>query len=195
MSNAQEYSITRTRATWKPRVDARDLPFFANGDGNVFLGVSGDQPASYTGSGRTLVGMPPYLGLLEGPAPSGLTRPKLVPCDQLPEEVSIDYRIDGGFNNNCVVASWSVSAESGCEVEWMCLKTFTGMQLKYVMPKKRPPLVFALGDEDAFAYCDKKPCDECAFRCKNGFVLYVGVRNLGIVAAPLDRISSLNLKK
>ena len=26
MSDAQKYSITRTRATWKPRVDARDLP-------------------------------------------------------------------------------------------------------------------------------------------------------------------------
>lgn len=195
MSDAQKYSITRTRATWKPRVDARDLPFFTDEDGNVLVGVSGDQPASYTGSGRTLVGMPPYLSLLEDPAPSGLARPKLLTCDQLPEGMSVDYRIDGGFNNNCVVASWSIPKESGYEVAWMCLKTFTGMQLKYVMPKKRPPLVFALGDEDAFAYCDKKPCDECAFRCKNGFVLYTGVRGLGIIAVPLDRISSLNLKK
>ena len=41
---------------------------------------------------------------------------------------------------------------------WFGLKTFTGMQHKYVTPKKWPPVVFALADEDAFAYCDKNPC-------------------------------------
>ena len=56
----QQYSITRTRATWKPRVAADDLPFVKDAAGNVLVALNGDAEASYTGTGRTLVGQPPY---------------------------------------------------------------------------------------------------------------------------------------
>ena len=51
----QQYSITRTRATWKPRVAADDLPFVKDSAGNVLVALNGDAEASYTGTGRTLV--------------------------------------------------------------------------------------------------------------------------------------------
>ena len=56
----QKYTITRTRATWKPRVTDADMPFFTDKDGNTLVALSGDAGAVYTGTGRTLVGEPPY---------------------------------------------------------------------------------------------------------------------------------------
>ena len=60
------------------------------------------------------------------------------------------------------------------------------MQHKYVTPKKWPPVVFALADEDAFAYCDKNPCVQCTFRCKREFEIYAYVENIGMVVKHLD---------
>ena len=59
----QKYTITRTRATWKPRVTDADMPFFTDKDGNTLVALSGDADAEYTGTGRTLVGEPPYAHL------------------------------------------------------------------------------------------------------------------------------------
>lgn len=42
----QQYSITRTRATWKPRVAADDLPFVKDKAGNVLVALNGDAEAS-----------------------------------------------------------------------------------------------------------------------------------------------------
>lgn len=56
--------------------------------------------------------------------------------------------------------------------------------------KKWPPIVFALADEDAFAYCDKNPCVECTFRCKRGMEIYAYVDNIGLVILPLDRMEA-----
>ena len=88
---------------------------------------------------------------------------------------------------------WKIADKTKYQITWVALKTFTGMQLKYVMPKKFPPLLFALADEDAFAYCNKIPCEECAFRCKSGFVFYANIKGLGIVRMSMDRISMLNM--
>ena len=55
------------------------------------------------------------------------------------------------------------------------------------MPKKRSPLVFALADEDAYAYCDEDPCLECIFMCKRGFVFLAYVEGFGLVRLPLER--------
>ncbi len=55
----QKYTITRTRATWKPRVTDADMPFFTDKDGNTLVALSGDADAVYTGTGRTLVENPP----------------------------------------------------------------------------------------------------------------------------------------
>lgn len=190
----QEYSITRTRSTWKPRVTNADIPFFETENGIVLLGVSGDSPANYSGTGRTLIANLPYDSIpsafLESPK-----RAETIQADELPDEIRLDYRFDGGFNNNVLVFSWNIEEDSRYQMEWACLKTFTGMQMKYVLPDKKPPLIFAFADEDAFVYCDKKPCDECAFRCKSGFVLYAKITGLGIVRMSCDRISSLKLDK
>ena len=118
-----------------------------------------------------------------------------VDADELPEGVVFDYHIDGGFNNNAVIVTWKIQDASRYRIRWVALKTFTGMQLKYIMPKKFPPLVFALAAEDAFSYCNKIPCEECAFRCKSGFELYALIEGIGIVKRSMDRISMLNLDK
>lgn len=190
----QQYSITRTRATWKPRVAADDLPFVKDSARNVLVALNGDAEASYTGTGRTLVGQPPYT-CLNDDAGTENEHMTFVDVDELPEGVVFDYHIDGGFNNNAVIVTWKIQDPSRYRIRWVALKTFTGMQLKYIMPKKFPPLVFALAAEDAFAYCNKIPCEECAFRCKSGFELYALIEGIGIVKRSMDRISMLNLDK
>lgn len=74
--------------------------------------------------------------------------------------------------------------------EWIYLKTFTGGYLKYIAEGKRPPMVFALADTDAFAYCDEDPCLECVFRCKRGFILYVYGKRAGLIEVPLDKMNA-----
>lgn len=101
---------------------------------------------------------------------------------------SIDYKITGGYNDNAVQVFWT--AENSTEKpEWIFLKTFTGGYMKYIFDKKRQPMVFALADMDAFAYCDKDPCLECTFRCKRGFVIYVYSDQAGLIEVRLDRMS------
>ena len=192
----QEYSKTRTRATWKPRVTAEDLPFFEDEDSRtVFLGVAGATDVYQTGTGRTLVAELPYAHLDPAVENAQPKKMGLIDENDLPEGISMTYRIDGGFNNNCILFSWTIAKNAPYELSWVALKTFTGIQMKYVLPKKRSPLVFALADEDAFAYCNKIPCEECAFRCKSGFAIYASFKGLGIVRMPLDRISMLNLEQ
>jgi hypothetical protein len=100
---------------------------------------------------------------------------------------SMSYRIVGGYNDNAVQVFFHM--EKGYELEWLYLRTFTGGYMKYIMPGKRPPCVFALADEDAFSYCDESPCLECTFWCKRGFVVYGYVKGLGLVEMPLDQVS------
>ena len=190
----QKYTITRTRATWKPRVTDADMPFFTDKDGNTLVALSGDADAVYTGTGRTLVGEPPYAHLNDA-VESNNDPIGFIEVEDLPEGIELDYQISGGFNNNAVIVTWKIQDPSRYRIRWVALKTFTGMQLKYIMPKKFPPLVFALAAEDAFAYCNKIPCEECAFRCKSGFELYALIEGIGIVKRSMDRISMLNLDK
>ena len=56
--------------------------------------------------------------------------------------------------------------------------------------EKRPPMVFALADTDAFAYCDEDPCLECVFRCKRGFIIYVFDERAGLIEVPLDKMNA-----
>lgn len=189
-----EFSLTRTRATWKPRVTEADLPFFQDDAGNTLLGVAGTTEAFTSGTGRSLVHELPYSTLETGDGALPSAAPLLSRAD-LPEGVRLDYQINGGFNNNVVKVIWDVDRGVECRVEWAALKTFTGFQLKYATPKKRSPLVFALADEDAFQYCNKAPCEECTFKCKLGFVAYVKIAGLGIVRMPLERVSLLPLSR
>lgn len=190
----QEYSITRTRATWKPRVANIDLPFMADEAGNTLVALSGDAEASFSGTGRTLIGEPPYTRLNDTSATANQDIALIEEAD-LPEGVSIDYQINGGYNNNAIYFKWKIADKSKYQLTWVALKTFTGMQLKYVMPKKSSPLLFALADEDAFVYCNKIPCEECSFRCKSGFVFYANIKGLGIVRKSVDRISMVDMSQ
>lgn len=109
-----------------------------------------------------------------------------IPVAELPREMELDYKIVGSFNENAVQVFWN---EAGYRPEWLYLKTFTGGQIKYLSDKKHPPVVFALADEDAYAYCDKDPCVECTFRCKRGFVLYGWSTSIGLAKLPLERMA------
>lgn len=190
----QQYTITRTRATWKPRVTDADLPFFIDEAGNTLLALSGDTEASYSGTGRTLVGEPPFAHINDA-SETHNTAAEIVDAADLPEGIEVDYQINGGFNNNAIYFKWHIADRQKYQLTWVALKTFTGMQLKYVMPKKYSPLLFALADEDAFVYCNKTPCEECAFRCKSGFVFYANIKGLGIVRLSVDRISMLDMSQ
>ena len=150
------YSVTRTKATWKPRVIDVDPPVFrCPVCGAVLLGVAGRKAAAFSGTGRTLVGEPPYAHLDAAPSCCGRAMEQLeaTAAAELPPGIVLDYAIVGGYNNNAVKLVWDID-RPGCSLAWAALKTFTGVQLSYVMPKKRSPLVFALADEDAYAYCD-----------------------------------------
>lgn len=185
-----EYRITRSRDTWKPRVCEEDIPFFQNeNSAEVFVGIGNGECVSYSGSGRSLIAELPYASTRNTHVGEGVKELPFLSLDELPQGIELSYRIDGGFNNNCLVVFWNTKPNTPYEIEWVCLKTFTGMQLKYPLPKKRPQLIFAFAQEDAFSYCDKTPCEECMFKCKSGFAAYVSVRNLGIVKMPIDRVS------
>lgn len=101
----------------------------------------------------------------------------------------ITYQITGGYNDNAVKVSWKAASPDWVP-EWIYLKTFTGGYLKYVSASKRSPMVFALADTDAFAYCDEDPCLECVFRCKRGFEIYVYGKQMGLVRVPLDKMNA-----
>ncbi|MEA4896081.1 MAG: hypothetical protein VB064_12605 [Oscillospiraceae bacterium] len=105
------------------------------------------------------------------------------PAEDLPSGIGLTYDIVGGLNENCVRVFW----EGKCP-DWLFLETFTGWQ--HMDIKKRPPAVFALAGEDAYAYCDKDPCEKCSFRCKNGFVLYAWYEGEGLYSLPLNQIAA-----
>lgn len=127
----------------------------------------------------------------------------LIPSEEAAEAMGLSYEITGGYNDNAVKVYWrppakgvslSVSSLSpaasvgGLKPRWIYLKTFTGGYLKYTGEQKKPPLVFALADTDAFAYCDEDPCLECVFRCKRGFVIYGYSEEAGLAELPLDKM-------
>ncbi len=104
----------------------------------------------------------------------------LLEAKPAPEEFS--YQIVGGFNNNAVVVHWREQKPA-----WIALKTFVGMYFKIVPEKKRSPVIFALADEDAYAYCGRKVCRKCLYGCKKGCELYFYLEdNLFIMA--MDQI-------
>lgn len=214
---SKTFSVTRTKATWKPRVTATDLPFFRCG-ADTLLGVGGCVAPFFSDPGRNPVAELPYAHLsahgaaqtsnvnsakTQADDSSGTLASEpdahavnmsecalpLVELDELDDAITFDYAVIGGYNNNAVRISWSIRNDDYA-LTWVALKTFTGFQLKYVLPKKRSPLIFALADEDAYVYCDKDPCLECIFMCKRGFVAYACVEGLGIVRLPLERASA-----
>lgn len=190
--SAKTFSNTRTKATWKPRVNEADLPFYElSGSQESFLWLGDETPSSLSDPGRNPVFNLPYAPKNDNQRSAlGPIEPTvLLELEDLPEGISLNYTIVGGYNNNAIEVSWSVD-DPAYRLHWVALKTFTGMQLKYVTPKKRSPLIFALADEDAYVYCDESPCLECVFMCKRGFALYAHISGLGTVKLPLTRASA-----
>ena len=116
---------------------------------------------------------------------------RLEPTDaqKVSSQIQVTYQITGGYNDNAVRVSWKCASPKE-HPDWIYLKTFTGGYLKYVSEEKRPPMVFALADTDAFAYCDEDPCLECVFRCKRGFIVYVYDSRAGLIEVPLDKMNA-----
>ena len=155
-------SPTRTRATWKPGVSDEPLPFYGcAGCSAAFIGIDGGEGPRLSGGGRRPTIELPYgiLPLSEnygGCAACGgfLERLPAASAADCADSIELSYDVVGGFDANALRVFWKVR-EAGCEPRWFALKAFTGMQLKYVLPGKRAPIVFALGDEDAYAYVEK----------------------------------------
>ena len=192
MAVNREFSATRTHATWKPRVTEDAVPFYRCPTcGNIHMGLSDGNPATTIPDGRAPIFELPYRNV-GAPACCGaeMERIPLVSLEDLPEEVQLDFVFKGGFNANCVKIKWFIKFGADYAVEWAAVKTFTGVQIKYVTPKKYSPLTFAFADEDAFVYCDTDPCEECRFRCKLGMESYVYVRNVGLVYMPFNRMQA-----
>lgn len=103
-------------------------------------------------------------------------------------EINVDYKIIGGFNQSAVQVFWETKRQED-KPEWVLLKTFTGGYIKYLTPKKQPPMVFPLSDEDAYVYCDRNPCQQCLFRCKRGFIIYMYIKTRGLLEFPLEKMS------
>ncbi|MGN0157640.1 MAG: hypothetical protein ACI39W_00645 [Brotaphodocola sp.] len=116
---------------------------------------------------------------------------RLIPAAAEPaaDRITVAYQITGGYNDNAVRVSWKMNTP-GEHPDWIYLKTFTGGYLKYIRDTKRSPMVFALADTDAFAYCDEDPCLECVFRCKRGFIIYVYEKQAGLIEIPLDKMNA-----
>lgn len=102
---------------------------------------------------------------------------------------AVDYKIVGGFNQSAVQVFWETK-QPECKPEWILLKTFTGGYIKYITLQKRPPAVFPLSDEDAYVYCDRSICEECLFRCKRGFIIYMYSKTWGLLELPLEKMSA-----
>ena len=107
------------------------------------------------------------------------------PTEELPEGVVLDYDIVGGLDQNCVRIFFS-----GEKPKLLLLDTFSGFTIKRLNEKSRSPVIFPLAGEDAYAYCDKDPCEMCSFRCKNGFELYAYYEKPGLFVLPLNRIAA-----
>lgn len=128
-----------------------------------------------------------FSGKSKTPSCCGREMTRIVPTgtEGCYESGRLYYDVVGGFNENCIRVFWSGEAP-----RWLYLDTFSGGQYMELRAKRRPPAVFALAGEDAYAYCDKDPCQMCSFRCKNGFMLYAFYEGGELLAMPVNRIAA-----
>lgn len=171
----QTFSARRCRDTRKPRAgECPDVAFYRCSQCGALFPVTGGQ----TLEDKEIICC-------------GQKAERLIPVtpESVSDSLKVSYQITGGYNDNAVKVSWRASVP-GRAPEWIYLKTFTGGYLKYVAETKRSPMVFALADTDAFAYCDEDPCLECVFRCKRGFIIYVYGRETGLIELPLDKMNA-----
>lgn len=167
-----EFGPLRSRAARKPWPECPDIVIYrCNHCGKLYQGVGYDMPVR-------------ELACCGAP----MERLKALQLEDVSPEISIDYKIVGGFNQSAVQVFWEIGQLED-KPEWVLLKTFTGSYLKYVTAKKRPPMVFPLADEDAYVYCNRSNCQECVFRCKRGFIIYLYMKTRGLLEVPLEKMS------
>lgn len=196
---AQEYSPRRSRTSRKPWPECPDIAIYRCPKcGRIFQGLEFEVPkgstagptsGAFTGAGpEAPLGMPPAMPSTV-PSCCGSPMKRLEPF-KLGDVPGLEarYRIVGGLNNSAVEVFWE-GAGPERRPEWIMLKTFTGSYIRYLTGKKRPPMVFPLADEDAYVYCDRPVCDQCVFRCKRGFIIYVYFKVHGLLEMPMDEMS------
>jgi hypothetical protein len=169
----QEFGPLRSRASTKPWPKCPDIVIYrCRHCGRLYQGLGYGVPAQ----------VPECCG-----AP--MERLKSLHLEDVSPDITVDYQIVGGYNQNAVQVFWKTKQPED-NPEWVLLKTFTGGYIKYVTSMKRPPMVFPLADEDAYAYCDESPCLHCIFRCKRGFIIYLYIKTRGLVEVPLEKMSA-----
>ncbi|MGI6105650.1 MAG: hypothetical protein ACOYD7_05605 [Raoultibacter sp.] len=173
-------------SSWKPRISSEDIPFFhCSSCGKTVMGINSESPAHYTGGSRDPMLVLPYMNWESPGSCCGKEMERLAPksLSDLPDSISAEYEITGGFGDNLLRFEWKSPEED--HPDWVALKSFTGMQLKYLLPQQTPHFVFALTETDSYAYCAESPCLECIFHCKRGNTLYAHSSKHGIVAIPI----------
>lgn len=155
----QVFGLARSRATTKPRQQHPDPVFYRCSQCEHIV-----QLTALLDPGQTTA--PSCCSML-------MEQLTPLPTEALPEGITLDYKIVGGYNNNAVQLHWNCSAPF-LRPSWVYLKNYTGGQLRYIDEKKKSPVSFALADEDAYVYCDQSPCLECIFRCKSAFLSLFG---------------------
>lgn len=198
------FSPTRSHARRKPRMMRKRLAFYRQADSSIFLDMDLDRTSnadSIRSSGlHDLVRESGQdVQTSDGDVP-GVVQSLSKASEDLYEEVSalpldqdhqFSYAIVGGFNSNAITVEVGDIDRDQHDLDWIALLTFTGCQITYLRPDKSG-YVFALADDDAYVYCDKDPCEECVFKCKNGFVLYLHCAQHGVFSLPLSPRSKNN---
>ncbi len=167
-------SPTRTRATWKPRVDEADVALYrCPRCESLLMGLGSAAAQVETDLWRSAIMRAPY-GEASGGAHARCPRCGGSPVQPMAfrsacaADEGFSFAFTGGIDANRLTLSWE-DAENGPAL--VVLKTFTGLQTR---PRPRGgAATFPLADEDAYCYCDLDPCEQCVARCKRGFKLYV----------------------
>lgn len=174
-------SGTRSRSSWKPRIAAVDVPLYrCETCGAVFMGVSDGCGIATVEHGRAPLHELPYQRIRSIPSCCGNPMHILTarPFKEIPG-FAVEARFFGGYDANALRLAWRAPEHN--PFEWICVRTFSGMQIYYV-PKPDPGhAVFAFAGEDAYCYCDKSPCESCTFLCKRGFMIYAYATESGLL--------------
>lgn len=185
--DAEKISYNQSFSTGKPRISDDDIPFFQCPNcQKIVMGLSCRSSTAYSDIGHNPSLTLPYMEWEHDSTCCGdkFHPVQLVNAKDHDSAVSLEYQIRGGLGTNLITLAWS-SRDARHVLEWLVLKTFTGMQLKYPAPNKPASLSFALSDEDSYAYCGEDPCKECRFLCKSGMVFYAYFTSLGLVRFPI----------
>jgi len=174
-------SGTRSRSFWKPRIAPVDVPFYrCSSCGAISMGVSDGRGIATLEHGRAPLHELPYQRIRNIPSCCGNPMDILAarPFGEIPG-ISVEARFIGGYDANALRLTWSTPEHN--PFEWICVRTFSGMQMHYVPERDPGYAIFAFADEDAYCYCDKSPCESCTFLCKRGFTVYAYATEIGLL--------------